>query len=242
MEAGCLANVNPSLERGYYQSNQRSSLAVADCRGFLFMATITDLTTQKRDRDRINVYLDGQFAFGLAAFVAAELKVGQQLSQGEIESLKLKDQVAKAKNNALRLVSMRPRSVFEIQTRLRRKSFEEATIDEVVKQLLALDLLNDAAFVDYWIEQRETFRPRSRFALGQELRQKGISRELIDVALEQVDELAAARRAAEKRAAKWAGLPEPAFREKMGRFLQRRGFSYEIINETLDATWQAIDE
>lgn len=205
---------------------------------FVYMATITDLVTQKRNRDRVSVFLDGQYALGLAAAVAAGLRIGQQLSLEDIEDLENKEQTEKARQNALRFISYRPRSVYEVRTHLRRKSFEEDDIDQVVEYLTTLDLLNDVTFAAYWVEQRETFRPRSRFALSQELVKKGISRDVIDSALEEVDELAAARRAAEKRAYRWADLPEEAFWKKMAGFLQRRGFSYEIIRETINETWQ----
>jgi len=209
---------------------------------FAFMATITDLVTQKRDKERVSLFLDGEFAFGLALSVAAGLKIGQQLTAEEIDHLKSREQIEKAKQNALRYVSVRPRSVYELQTHLQRKSFEENVIDTVVEFLLGLELLDDTAFANYWIDQRETFRPRSRFALGKELRQKGISREVIDNVLEDVDELAAARRVVDKRSDRWANLPEDAYREKMAGFLQRRGFSYEIIREVLEETWQDQEE
>jgi regulatory protein len=204
----------------------------------LIMETITDLVVQKRDNDRVSVFLDGQYAFGLPALVAADLKVGQQLSLEAIEDLKHKDQIEKAKKNSLKFVSYRPRSVYELQTHLQRKSFEENVIDSAVEYLINLDLLDDVAFARYWVEQRETFRPRSRFALGQELRQKGIDRQIIEEVLEEVDETAAARRAVDKQAHRWAGLPEDAFREKAAGYLQRRGFSYEIIREILEENWQ----
>jgi regulatory protein len=206
------------------------------------MKIITDLVIQKRDKDRVSIFLDGEFAFGLAVSVAAGLKVGQQLSPMDIEDLQRKEQTEQAKKNAIRFVSYRPRSVYEVQTHLQKKNFEEETIDFVVEYLTKLDLLDDVAFARYWVEQRETFRPRSRFALGQELRQKGINRGIIEDVLEDVDETAAARRAVEKKAPRWAGLPEDAFKEKMAGFLQRRGFSYEVIRETLEESWQDQEE
>ena len=209
---------------------------------FAFMATITDLVTQKRDKERVNLFLDGEFAFGLAFSVAAGLKIGQQLTAEEIDRLKSQEQIERAKKNALRYVSVRPRSVYELQTHLQRKSFEDDVINAVVEYLTGHGLLDDTAFANYWIDQRETFRPRSRFALGQELRQKGIDRKVIDAVLEDVDELAAARRVVDKRADRWANLPEDAYLEKMAGFLQRRGFSYEIIREVLQDTWQDQEE
>jgi regulatory protein len=132
--------------------------------------------------------------------------------------------------------------VYELQTHLQRKSFEEDVIDAAVDYLTALKLLDDFAFANYWVEQRETFRPRSRFALAQELRQKGINQDVINGVLENVDELAAARRVVNKRASRWTELPDEAYRKKMSGFLQRRGFSYEIIREALEETRRDQEE
>ena len=209
---------------------------------FVYMAIITDLVTQKRDKDRVSVFLDGEFAFGLPASVAAGLRTGQELAPEDIEDLKSKEQTEKAKQNAIKFVSFRPRSVYELQTHLNRKSYEEDVIDQVVDYLTTLGLLDDVAFANYWVEQRETFRPRSRFALSQELRQKGISREVIDSVLEDVDELAAARRVVEKSSGRWTELPEQVYKEKMAGILQRRGFSYEIVREALEESRQDQEE
>lgn len=206
------------------------------------MAIISDMTVQKKDQERVSVFLDGQFAFGLAMSVAAGLKIGQQLSVEDIELLQKKELVHKARQNALNLVSLRPRSEHEVRTHLRRKSYEEDHIDDVVAYLKGLDLLDDLAFANYWVEQRETFRPRSRFALSQELRQKGISRDVADMVLEQVDERAAAHRVVEKNAYRWAILPEDKYREKVAGFLQRRGFAYEVIREVMEESWPGVEE
>ncbi len=204
------------------------------------MATITALTAQKRNADRVNVYLDGEFAFGLALTAAQGLVVGQELSAQDVAALQAQDDVERARDSALRLITYRPRSTAEVRRHLRSKQFDDAVIDQAIERLARVDLLNDAAFAAYWIEQRETFKPRSQLALRQELQEKGLSREIIDQALEMVDETDAARRAAEKQAYRWAALPEDEFRLKLGRFLQRRGFTYDIIKQTTQEVWQDI--
>ncbi len=209
---------------------------------FLFMATITALKPQKRNVDRVNIFLDGKFAFGLTALAATSLRVGQILSGAEIAALKDLDEADKAKKGALRLISRRPRSAAEIKRNLRKNKYDDLIIDQVVDSLIAVDLLDDAAFAEYWVEQRETFRPRSRVALRQELRQKGVSRAVIETSVEQVDEISAARRAAVKQARRWTHLPEDEYRIKLGRYLQRLGFPYDIIRDTTNSSWQALNE
>jgi regulatory protein len=144
------------------------------------MGTITALTAQKRNNDRINVFLDGAFAFGLAAVVAAHLRVGQSLTPATITSLQEEDSVEKAKEKALNFITYRPRSVAEVERKLRDKGFDESVTTRVVERLQAVDLLDDMAFARYWVEQRETFKPRSRLALQQELREKGVARSVIE--------------------------------------------------------------
>lgn len=206
------------------------------------MGKITALTRQKRNPDRINVYLDGEFAFGLAEITAVSLRVGQTLTQAQIENLQSVDLVEKAKNVAIGFIEYRPRSTAETRQHLQKKEYPEKVIEEVIDRLTAVELLNDAAFARYWVEQRETFKPRSKLALQQELRQKGIERAMIDTALANVDETAAARQAAQAKAQRWQHLPEQEFSKKLGGFLQRRGFSYEIVREVTETLWQELSQ
>ena len=206
------------------------------------MKTITAITAQKRNPNRVNLYLDGEFALGLDAHVAAQLKVGQTITTAELDQLADEETYARAKQSVLGLISRRPRSVREIEQYLRRKAYSEAVQERVCHDLQAVGLLDDEAFARYWVEQRETFKPRSHRALRQELMQKGISRQIITTVLATVDELAAARRAAQKRVHRWGHLPEDDFRAKLGGYLQRRGFHYDIIRQITEELWKAASQ
>jgi regulatory protein len=202
------------------------------------MGKITALTRQKRNPDRVNVYLDDEFAFGLAAITAVSLRVGQTLSPAEIERLKGSDLEEKAKNVAIRYIEYRPRSIAETRQHLQKKEYPDDVIERVVQRLAEVELLNDAAFARYWVEQRETFKPRSKMALQVELRKKGIDRALIETAVAEIDEIAAATQAAQAKARRWRSLPKLEFRKKLGSFLQRRGFGYDIVREVTEALWE----
>ncbi len=172
---------------------------------------------------------------------AQALRKGQQLSPAEIEALKRENLTDRAKNNALHLISLRPRSVVEVRRRLQQKKYDGATIEQVIAELEAVELLDDNAFAQFWVEQRDTFKPRSRMALQHELRQKGVAREIIESALADLDEMGAAEKIARKKAPRWAHLPQADFRMKIGRFLQQRGFGYGIIRPVTDSLWQEIE-
>lgn len=204
------------------------------------MGTITALSAQLKNPDRVNVFIDGTFALGLAATVAAGLRIGQDITQAELEQLDQRDEVHRVRERVLRLLARRPYSSAEISRYLRRHKIGDDIIQNVIDDLTEAKLIDDDAFAAYWVEQRETFRPRSRLALRQELSQKGIEREIVAEALSNTDEIESARRVAQRQAGRWRGLPEAEWRTKMTRYLMRQGYPYDIVNEVVTETWPAF--
>jgi regulatory protein len=204
--------------------------------------TITALKFQQRNQERVSVYLDGEYAFGLAATEAAHLRKGQTLSDGQIAALQAQDDRQRAFDQAVRFLSYRPRSRAEVERYLRDKKMAADVIADVVARLEQADYLNDEAFARFWVENRAQFRPRSRRALQYELRQKGVSSQAIDQVLDEAqDDEAAAWGAVEGRLARWAGLPRDALRQKLAGHLSRRGFNYEIISTIFERACQALN-
>ena len=201
--------------------------------------TITALRFQKRNTNRVNVYLDGQFAFGLAAVEAARLRVGQALGDNDIARLRRQDRVEQAYERALNFLSYRPRSEAEVRLNLRKKNVEDEVIEVVVERLERAGMLDDREFARYWVENRLQFNPRGTRALGHELWEKGVPASIISDTLAGFDEEAAARTASETGARRLAHLEPDAFRRRLVAYLARRGFSYAVIaplvEEMLDA-------
>ena len=206
------------------------------------MGKITALKHQKKNQDRVSVYLDGRFAFGLPAIVAASLKPGQSLSDAEIEALKQQGVVEGAYDRALSYLSYRPRSRAEIVTYLEGRDVPEGQIGEIVERLERAGLLDDDAFARYWVENREQFRPRGLHALRYELRRKGISDEVIERALASIDVSASAYRAAEGKARQLRHLDPVTFRRKLLDYLARRGFEYEVAQDATERHWTELME
>ncbi|MGD8244491.1 MAG: RecX family transcriptional regulator, partial [Anaerolineae bacterium] len=148
---------------------------------------ITALTYQKRNKDRVNVYLDGEFAFGLTVVEAARLRVGQTLGDDDITKLRMRDSVEWAYGRALDYLSYRPRSESEVRRNLGDKDVEDQIVDRVIGRLKRAGLVDDREFARYWVENRARFNPRGRRGLRHEMRQKGVPREIIDEALETFD-------------------------------------------------------
>ena len=206
------------------------------------MGKITALKYQKKNRDRVSVYLDGQFAFGLPAIVAASLKSGQSLSEAEIEALRQQGVVEGAYDRALNYLSYRPRSRAEIVTYLEGRDVPGGQIEEVVERLERAGLLDDDAFARYWVENRERFRPRGLHALRYELRRKGINDEVIERALASIDVSSSAYRAAEAKARQLQHLDPATFRRKLLDYLARRGFEYEVAKDATERHWIELKE
>ncbi len=194
---------------------------------------ITALEPQKHSGDRINVYLDDEFAFGLAALVAANLHVGMRLTDNDIAALRQSDEVERAREKALNYLSYRPRSEAELQSYLLKNNFSEETVAEVLRRLREVGLVDDEAFARYWVDNRTRFRPRGKRMLSQELRQKDIAAPLVEATLTEYDESAAARQVAAAQARRLAHLPPELLRRRLWERMLRRGFSPDIIQEVL---------
>ncbi|MGQ9628431.1 MAG: regulatory protein RecX [Anaerolineae bacterium] len=201
---------------------------------------ITALKIQKGNKRRVNIYLDGEYAFSLSLLEAVHLKRGQRLSDEEVAALRERDAFQKAYDRALKYLSYRPRSRAEIERYLQEKHIPPPLLEEVLARLEGAGLVDDLAFTRFWVENRKDFNPRGLSFLRYELRRKGISEDVISQALEEVDEEQSAYALARKRALRMTKLDQEKFYRKLGDFLTRRGFPYETVSAVVQKVWQEI--
>lgn len=201
---------------------------------------IVTAVERQRRRRRVNVFVDGRFALVLGAQLAAERDVrpGRSLTSDELSALAEAEARRDAMESALRLLAYRPRSERELRDRLARKRFRRAVIDETLGRLRELGYLDDDAFARFWTETRQTARPRSGRLLAVELRRLGVTKETAEQATADISEEDAAYRAASARLRVLRGLEYPRFRERLGRFLTRRGFAYDVARRTIERCWE----
>jgi len=204
------------------------------------MKKVTSIESQKAKRGRVNLFLDGAYAFSLSIPVAsmAGLHEGQELTSKEVEKLQNDDLLHRSLNSALRYLSPRPRSETEVRNRLRRQGYNADTIRQVIDSLKEQELIDDADFARFWRENRENFRPRSRRYIEFELRQKGVDAETATEVTEGLDDELNAYRAARKKTSALTGLNYQDFAKRLSSFLRQRGFSYEVINRIVNRVWQ----
>lgn len=188
---------------------------------------ITKLEYQKKDPDRVNVFIDGQFAVGIDTNDVLNLKLyaNKEISQEELTNIIGQSEFGLLLNFALNYLSFRPRSEWETRFHLHRKTKDEKLIDGVIEKLKKINQINDESFAKWFIEQRNTFRPKSDRIMKHELKSKGISDEIIKRTLEN-DETSEFEKA-------YRLIKKPMEREKLIRFLGSRGFSWDTIEEVL---------
>jgi len=201
---------------------------------------ITRLAVQKKNPKRINVYLDNNFAFGLYRETAAWLKIGQELSEEKITELLSADRERDVMQRALEFISYKPRTTMETRNKLQNAGFDDLLIEKTISYLVDNGILNDEDYANRWVEERSRIKPRSRRMLIHELRVKGISGELIQSAVEDVDDFQSAYEIAEKRLYRFENLDKFDFRNKLGNYLAGKGFSYDVISETTQKLWKQM--
>lgn len=206
---------------------------------------ITALEPQARQPDRYNLSLDGRFALGLdASVVLAEgLSVGAELLAEDVERLRSREDERRLFDAAVRFLAPRPRSRAEVRRRLLRPHPRHAApspeaAERILDRLQQLELLDDRQFAEFWIENRERFSPRSARALGQELRQRGVARETVEEVSDPDRDEERALAAGRQRLRGASGLDYETFRARIGGFLLRRGFGYDVVRSAVRALWE----
>ncbi len=204
----------------------------------IMAGTITELKVQQSNRQRVSVYLDGDYAFGLPDIVAAKLRIGQPLSDDAIAQLQGQDTVERAYQRTLLLLGRRARSTAEVRRYLERLELAPEAVASVLDRLAGHGYLDDLQFAQAWVSNRERFKPRSAAALRSELRQKGVSQEIIAQVLSEIDHEESAYRAGQAYARRLHALDERSFRQKLGNHLLRRGFAHDVVWNVVERIWR----
>lgn len=199
------------------------------------MPVITDIKSQVKNQERASIFVDGVYTFSLSLDQINQnkkVKIGNEISNSELESLKQLSKLGKIYINMLNLILARPRSEFEINTKLKLKKLTKEESEEITSKLKDLGYLNDQSFAKWWIKNRKDFKSISKLKLSSELAQKGVSSKIANQALQeefsQEDELKSLKDLVAKKQAKY---PD---RQKLISYLASKGFRYSLIKEALD--------
>lgn len=211
---------------------------------------ITAVTAQQKDKNRINVMVDGKYRFSLDIFQYADLgiKVGKDYTEEELIELETESQFGKVYMRALEYCLMRPHSAKEVRDYLYRKTRDTMTktrtgelrqrpgvpaaiTQRVFDRLVEKKYIDDEKFARFWVENRNLRKGSSRRKLQAELGVKGVSSGIIDTVLTESD-----RRDDDEImkiiAKKRSRYPDD---QKLMQYLARQGFSYDDIKRALSA-------
>ncbi len=200
------------------------------------MGIVTSIKPQKNGK-RLNIYIDNEFSFGidLENFVVLGIRINQQLTDEEILSIVKKADFQKTLDKLLRFATLRPRSKKEIEDYFKRKKVHESLHQELFNRLNRLDLIDDEKFANWWIEQRQSFKPKAKKILIQELLLKGIQKNLIKKLLDNtnINELEMAQKEIDKKSYKWESLSNFERKRKISEYLLRKGFDWETVEKVV---------
>lgn len=166
------------------------------------------------------------------------LRSGDDLSDTRLASVAEAEARHQANLAALRMIARSPQSEAEIRRKLAQRAIPHPVAAEVITRLRELGLIDDAGFARVYAERRERMSPRGRRLIAAELRGRGVSRDVAAVSIEPLDDAEAAYRAAVRRAQSLKALPYADFQRRLGEFLLRRGFGYEVAGSTIRKVWE----
>lgn len=195
---------------------------------------VTAITQQKRNPEKQNVFIDGEFAFALIAqdIRYFKLKEGTEIPEKTYAYIKENLIYIKAQETALRYIGYKMRTEKEVRRKLAEKEFTQEMIERVMKFLCKYGYCDDRKYAQAFIRERMRLNPKGAYVLQMELRQKGISEEMIEEVLQDIDmdEVQDAAKWIEKRTKGQYDLDEKEKRKLYG-FLQRKGYRWSTIED-----------
>lgn len=201
--------------------------------------TVVEIRNAGRGTHRLVCLSDGrEFVFSDEAVTKTRLAEGQEATVELLQSLETAEHRVNAHEVALRLLSHRPRSQSEMRTRLGMRGIDPQTIEDEIERLQRSGLLDDQSFAQAWVEGRQRSAPRGRRMLRYELLGRGIDPAHVSVATDDIDDFDTAVDLAKTKA---RSAPKESYEEflaKIGPFLQRRGFDYDVASKATRTAWE----
>lgn len=203
---------------------------------------ITRIEAQKKSKHRYNIYVDEEFAFGIheSVLLDCQLAVGDELDKEAVEKINRCENLNRAKQKALSLITYRRRSIDECRKRLLQNDFSVQVADQVVDDLKRVGLLDDLAFAEAYVQTRLIQKPVSKRQMAAELKAKGLRETDIQHGLEtgykETSDIEIAETLLLRRMRRYRGEETRAVRKKLTDFLARRGFDWDTVREAVDKT------
>lgn len=203
---------------------------------------VTKIETQKRNKEKVNIYVDNKYLFSLTlnGLLASHLKEGSEITDSQIEELKIEDEPKLAFQHALNIISYSMKTEFELVKKLREKEFSEPAIEQAVQKLKGYKYIDDDIYVTMYIKTKAIPNNWGEQKIISKLLQKGVDINLIKQKIEELYSYDEKKNAITKVAEKYVEklpIDEDILKkkQKLYRYLAGKGYSYELISFTVSS-------
>lgn len=206
---------------------------------------VTKIEIQKRNKEKVNIYVDDKYSFSLTlnGLVESGLKEKANISEEEINALKIKDEPKLAVQQALNILSYSMKTESELIRKLTEKGFSEKAVNYAVEKLKGYKYLDDSVYVSMYITTRAIPNNWGDQKIISNLLQKGVDINLIK---EKINELYSydekkdsIKKVAEKYYQKLKDDDEKKKKQKLYRYLASKGYSYDLISSTISSLYES---
>ena len=202
------------------------------------MAIITKIEVQKKNQDRVNIYVNNEFFIAIYTELVYRFgfKKGIDIDEYKLKALLKDEMYIKAKNKALNILSKSDQSEKKIREKLS-YDFEESVIDKVISFLKDNNFINDDILAQKIVNTNINLNKCGINKIKQNLYIKGINKNSIDEALGDVDyniEFENAMYLAKKRYNRIKNEDKRKIYQKISQHLAYKGFNYDIIKRVLN--------
>ncbi len=197
---------------------------------------VTEIKQQVKDENRVNIYINNKYVFAISKQDVAfyNLREGEEITQEKYDTILENVVFAKAKLTAINFLSRKDRSTREVIRKLKEKGFTKEVTKKVLEFLKSYGYINDLEYAKKFVKQRVVVRGYGKFKVIYELRDKGINDNIIEKVTQNIedDEYESAIKLGRKKARR-LDLTDYKEKQKLYSYLQRRGYSYDIIKSVL---------
>ena len=199
---------------------------------------ITAIEEQKR-KGRYNIFLDGEYAFGLYKETIYDfgLRVKDVLTEEKAKDIRSYDEINFGKKTAVRFLNYKQRTEKEVRNKLRSYKLSDESVRTVMDFLKEYKFVNDENYAKLYVESKKLLKPEGRRTVKIKLAQKGINKEISEKSVEEnyseEEEIKKAKQLYLKYKKKVKGKNENDKRQKCYRYLLSKGFSFDVVGSVM---------
>lgn len=193
---------------------------------------ITNITKQKRNPERVSIYIDHKYSFSLTLneLLSTKLKINQEIDESRVEELKKISSDGKLKVRVIEWLFIRPRSRYELSQYLKMKKVEQELIEAIIRDMERLNYQSDTEFSRWWVDQRRSML-KSKRQIVYELKQKKVNATIIDDVTADYDDSIILDQLVTKKNL----LHKYKDKQKFTQHVVQKGFSYELVRGYYDS-------